>query len=280
MADDLDKYPADSDRRRFVKGVVGGASLLTAGGTAAASVDVLTAPGGAGGGSVSYFGMENVDGPAPRAMPQIPVELDGEGYLRGIWPTNFDEEKEVAYKEYQLPSGTFRYESSWFQYCGVQESPAIDPKADKDNYFYYTGGNKYEWQSEEVSKGDKVHIDHFSDYETWNNGIGRSGVGKPAAVTWRSQDLDPANTLPVQIIRSPLIEEKAKEDPWVKQTTTKGFVANLNKCTHFCCVPGFKHSSDSVKFGGPNEIYCQCHQSIYDPFSIVQRSFTALPRPE
>lgn len=280
MADDLDKYPADSDRRRFVKGVVGGATLLGVGTTAAASVDTLTAPGGAGGGITSYFGMENIDGPAPRAMPQIPVEIDAEGFLKGVWPSNMDEDSDIAFEEYQTESGTIRYASSWFQYCGIQTSPAIEPEAEKDNYFRYTGGNKYAWQAENTEAGDKVHVDDFADYESWGNGIGTPGVGKPASANWRSVDLEPANTLPVQVIRSRLIEERAQNNEWLAQTTKRGFIANLNKCTHFCCVPGFKHTQDAVKFEGPNKIYCQCHQSIYDPFNIVRRSFTALPRPE
>ena len=36
----------------------------------------------------------------------------------------------------------------------------------------------------------------------------------------------------------------------------------------------------SANFGAENDVYCQCHQSIYDPFSIVKKSFVALPRPE
>jgi len=275
MGDELDKYPADSDRRRFVKGVVGGASLLTGGATGAAAIDTLTAPGGAGGGNTVYFGMENTDGPAPRAMPQIPLEIDGEGFLRGVWPENIPEGANVA--ETEIAGKT--YSSSWFQYCGIQTSPAIQPDSDRDNYFRYTGGEKYQWQAENTNKGDKVHVDDFADYENWGNGIGTAGVGKPAACTWRSQDLEPANTLPVQVLRSPMVEERAQDNGWLAATTDRGFIANLNKCTHFCCVPGFKHTDQAASLD-PDKIYCQCHQSVYDPFSIVERSFTALPRPE
>jgi len=35
-----------------------------------------------------------------------------------------------------------------------------------------------------------------------------------------------------------------------------------------------------VKFDAEDMIYCPCHQSVYDPFSLVKKSFVALPRPE
>jgi Rieske Fe-S protein len=86
--------------------------------------------------------------------------------------------------------------------------------------------------------------------------------------------------MPVQIIRSERVERMAEQgDDWLSASTEAGFMANLNKCTHFCCVPGFKALPDSRKFGAADEIYCQCHQSVYDPFSITKVSFVALPRP-
>jgi Rieske Fe-S protein len=270
-----DKYPDDSNRRRFVKGVVGGASLVAAGATAAASVDSVTNPSGAGGGTVSYFGIENTDGPAPRGMPQIPIEIDSEGFLKGVWP-DVSEDGNVA--EMEIAGET--YSSQWFQYCGVQTYSGIAPDADQDNYFRYTSGSKYTWQNEEVSGGDKVHVDDFSDYDTWTNQYGTRGTGKPAATQWRSQDVEPSEVIPVAVIRSPLVEQKAAEEGgWLEATTENGFIAHLNKCTHFCCVPGFKTSNYQGAMSASDMVYCQCHQSIYDPFSLVKRSFTALPRP-
>ena len=130
-------------------------------------------------------------------------------------------------------------------------------------------------------RGDQVHVDDFSDYETWGNEVGRDGLGKPAMATWRSQDVPASGTMPVQIIRSTRIEELVdRGDQWLQASTEQGFVANLNKCTHFCCVPAFKANPGSAKFGAADDIYCQCHQSVYDPFSLVRESFVALPRPE
>ncbi len=281
MAAEDDKYPPESGRRQFVKGVVGSAALAGIGTASAATINSATEPSGAGGGIIQYFGVENTDGPAPRSMPQVPIQIDDEGYLQGLWPeasTEMVQGQEVTLAETQL--GGITYTSEWFQYCGVQTYPGVEPDADQDNYFRYTESPPYEWQQEEVEGGDQVHVDDFADYESWGNEIGDSGVGKPAMATWRSQDVPASGTLPVQIIRSPRVEQMARNDEWLSASTQQGFIANLNKCTHFCCVPAFKAYADSAQFGGADRIYCQCHQSVYDPFSIVQESFVALPRPD
>ncbi|WP_435174474.1 ubiquinol-cytochrome c reductase iron-sulfur subunit [Halorussus sp. AFM4] len=282
MAEVDDKYPEESGRRRFVKGVVGSAALSGIGTAAAASINTATAPTGAGGGITQYYGPENIDGPAPRAMPQIPVEIDDEGFLKGIWPepkTVTQAGREVTIAEMDL--GGVTYSSEWFQYCGVQTYPGVDPEADQDNYFRYAGSSPYEWQEEEVEPGEKVNVADFEDYEEFGNDIGTDGIGKPALATWRSQDVPPSGTMPVQIIRSTLFEEMTEQgDDWLSASIADGFYANLNKCTHFCCVPSFKGLASSAQFGAADEIYCQCHQSVYDPYNIVQVSFVALPRPE
>lgn len=89
----------------------------------------------------------------------------------------------------------------------------------------------------------------------------------------------------MQVLRSTVIEEMVATGSsdfadWLRATTAKGCIAWLNKCTHFCCVPGFKAYRDSTKFQAENEVYCPCHQSVYDPFDIVKQIYTALPRPE
>lgn len=286
MANDDDKYPGSSGRRRFVKGVVGSAALASVGTATGAMINTTTNPSGAGGGLTEYFGVENTDGPAPRAMPQIPVRIDEEGYLQGLWPEVQEVEEggqtfTVARTEMPAPDGgTIVYSNEWFQYCGVQTYPGVAPEADQDEYFRYANNPPYTWQQEAVSPGDRVHVDDFQDYSSWENDIGRGGLGKPAFATWRSVGVPPASTMPVQLIRSTLVEDAAADDPWIEASTRQGFIANLDKCTHFCCVPGFKSFRDSAKFDAEDLIYCQCHQSVYDPYSIVRRSFVALPRPE
>jgi Rieske Fe-S protein len=277
-----DKYPDESERRRFVKGVVGGASLATVGATGAATIDSTTAPTGAGGGAMRYFGVELVAGPAPRGMPLIPVEIDSEGFLKGRWPEVKEVEEEgrtVTVAREELGGAT--YSSEWFQYCGVQTYPGLVPDADQDNYFRYTQSAKYEWQSDRG--GDRMHIDDFADFEEWGNGIGKSGLGKPAAGTWRSQDVPPSGTIPVEIIRvAPEMFETMKRQSassqFVEAATDQFVMAHLNKCTHFCCVPGFKQN-EYQENDANNRIYCQCHQSVYDPFNIVEQLFVSLPRP-
>ncbi|MFH5798497.1 ubiquinol-cytochrome c reductase iron-sulfur subunit [Haladaptatus sp. CMAA 1911] len=277
MAGD-DKYPESTGRRRFVKGVVGSATLSGVGVGAGAALKTATSPSGEGGGTTQYMAVENIAGPAPRGMPQIPIKIDSEGYLKGQFPeakkvTQNGKETVVA----EMKIGGMTYSPEWFQYCGVQTYKGVDPESDQDNYFRYKEGASYEWQAD-VEAGGKVHVDDFDDYETWGNGIGKSGLGKPGTVTWRSQDVDSSQTLTVQVLRSPLIEKK--DNQWVNASTDKGFVAWLNKCTHFCCVPKFKGIAGSAKFNAQDDVYCPCHQSVYDPFSLVKKSFVALPRPE
>ncbi|WP_435195538.1 ubiquinol-cytochrome c reductase iron-sulfur subunit [Natronomonas sp. EA1] len=277
-----DKYPTESGRRRFVKGVVGSATLASVGTGAAATIGTATSSTGAGGGITQYVGIENTDGPAPRGMPIIPLEIDSEGFLKGIWPdveevTEGGRTIQVA----KMELGGETYSSQWFQYCGVQTYPGIRPGADQDNFFRVASGagNTYAWM-QDLEAGEKLHLDMFSNYEEWGNGIGKAGIGKPAMASWRSVDVEPQSTIPVQVVRSTRIEQLAQEDEFINAATAEGCIAWLDKCTHFCCVPGFKAYQDSAKFGAANEVYCQCHQSVYDPFSPVRKSFVALPRPE
>ena len=87
--------------------------------------------------------------------------------------------------------------------------------------------------------------------------------------------------MPIQVLRSTRIENYEGENAeFIQAATQDGFMAWLDKCTHFCCVPSFKGLAGSANFGGEDAVYCQCHQSVYDPFSPVQTNFVALPRPD
>jgi Rieske Fe-S protein len=274
-----DKYPEESGRRRFVKGVVGGSALAGVGALGTVTVNSATASPGAGGGATQAWAIENTAGPAPRGMPQIPLEVDDEGYVRGIWPdveTTLQGGVEVEVAEMDLGGTT--YSSEWFQYCGVEGYQGIQPGYESDNYFRSGSSPAYDWQSSSKEQGDRFHVDDFDDYTEWGNGIGDAGVGKPATGTWRSQDAD--DVIPIQLLRSERIEQAAQDDEWLQASTDQGFIAWLNKCTHFCCVPGYKQTEDAARFGNANGVYCQCHQSVYDPFSVVQTLFTARPRPD
>ncbi|WP_415381286.1 ubiquinol-cytochrome c reductase iron-sulfur subunit [Halosimplex sp. TS25] len=271
---DEDKYPAPSSRRRFVKGIVGSAAMGSLGVAGSGLTTVPTNRTGVGGGSVRAKVIRNTDGPADRGMSQIPITVE-DGALKGLWPTAIDGgavEEGVA----KATLGGVEYSNKWFQYCGIQTHPKVGPDSEADNFFRVDDGGAYEWQSE-LEAGAKLTVDDFADYEEWGNGVGDDGLGKPAAATWRSVETD--SSLPVQVIRSPEIERLAEDDEWLAASTDRGFIAWLNKCTHLCCVPsGFKQSA--TVDGAENAVYCQCHQSIYDPFDVVSKVFTAFPRPE
>ncbi|HKJ57622.1 MAG TPA: ubiquinol-cytochrome c reductase iron-sulfur subunit [Halobacteriales archaeon] len=279
-----DKYPESSGRRRFVKGVVGSASLAGVGASTSAMINTTTNPSGGGGGITQFFGIERTDGPAPRGMPMIPVRIDDEGFLQGHFPewetvTEQGLELQVAREEI----GGIEYGAQWFQYCGVQTYPGLQPDADQDNYFRYADNPPYQWQSDEVSAGDQVNVSDFEDFESWGNDIGQAGIGKPAMVTWRSQDVGGSGTMPVQVLRIPPDDfEQVTSDSqeWLDAASEQNFIAWLDKCTHFCCVPTFKGTEQSAQFDAENDVYCPCHQSVYDPYSIVGGSYVALPRPE
>ncbi|WP_277555141.1 Rieske 2Fe-2S domain-containing protein [Halobaculum limi] len=295
MSADDDKYPGESGRRRFVKGVVGGAALAGVGATGSAAINSVTTSPGRGGGATEAMAIENTAGPAPRGMPQIPVEIASDGTIGGMWPeveTRQEQGRTVNIAEMDL--GGMTYSSEWFQYCGVETYEGIQPQYESDNVFYVGGSPGYAWQ-DELSSGDALNISMFDDYETWGNGIGVTGLGKPATANWRSQDTE--DTIPVAVLRSPVIEQLAangeaeapdQDEPytvsdqvqtWLQASTDQGVMAWLNKCTHFCCVPAYK-TEGGVKFNAANEVYCPCHQSVYEPFSIVSTLFTARPRPD
>lgn len=280
MSANEDKYPVESDRRRFVKGVVGAAAIAGLGSTGAVAVNTATTPSGSGGGITPFMGIEQIGGPAPRGMPLIPVEIDDEGVISGRWPEVVEEQVEgqTVYLA-QEDIGGITYSSQWFQYCGKQTSPALLPRAEQDNRFLSSGQSQYEWQSD-LEDGAPLTLSDFDDYEEWGNGIGDEGVGKPAAATWRSDGLESGETLGVVVMRSPLIEEAAQDDEFLEAATQDGVFAYLNVCTHFCCVPGYKVSESAERVSDGNTIYCQCHASIYDPFTILEQSFLSFPQPD
>ncbi|WP_368410839.1 ubiquinol-cytochrome c reductase iron-sulfur subunit [Halomarina pelagica] len=268
-----------------MKGVVGAGVLAGAGTGAAAALGTATAPIGSGGGITKFVGIENTDGPAPRGMPVIPVEIADDGTIQGLWPeVKTKEEAGQTFEVAETELGGVTYSSEWFQYCGVQTYSGIQPSADQDNAFLSSADSPYEWQAE-IPEGEPLNVSMFDDYKNFDTGVGRPGLGKPAMATWRSKDVEASETIPVQVVRSDDVIEMRQQDGPIAEfiraaTTETGFMAWLDKCTHFCCVPAFKAYPDSAKFNAENKVYCQCHQSVYAPYSWVQKSFVALPRPE
>ena len=288
MAND-DKYPVESDRRRFVKGVVGGAALSGVMATGAVTVTSATTPAGGGGGIMNYFGANRTLGPAPRSLPQIPMEITDDGELAGIWP---DPETETLddgteFVESAEEIGGVEYTTEWFQYCGLQTFEGIVPDEDEDILFRYDAG-VYDWM-DEVDQDEVMHVDHFEDYDEFDTRIGDPGQGKPATGTWRSQDVPAEQTIPILVIKSDHLEPDEIDDErtaeWIEAACPKDddggrYIAFVSKCTHFCCVPGYRSLDGAPDFGADNKIYCNCHNSVYDPFDIVEEQFVSLPRPE
>ncbi len=273
-----DKYPAESGRRRFVKGVVGGAALAGVGAAGSATINSLTTAGGVGGGQTVAMTIAHVTGPAPRGLPQIPVRVNDDGFIEGIWPeVQTVEEAGIEFEVAREELGGRTYAGEWFQYCGVESQENIEPGFESDNIFRASPGT-YDWQDETYDAGDRIRAADFDDYDTWGNGIGNDGVGKPATATWRSEDAD--SDLNAVVIRSPRIEEAAQEDEWIDASTDQGFMAYLNVCTHFCCIPGYKELEESARYDVADGAYCVCHQSGYDPFTLEEALFVARPRPD
>lgn len=264
-----EKYPESTGRRRFVTGVVGGAGLTAAGGAGGGVVDALTPPSGEGGGPVAYYGVENVAGPAPRPMPQVPLTVEDDA-LRGVWPDPDGDGSTVEL-------GGVTYGSRWFQYCGLQAAEAVEPAADRDPTLRHVPESDYGWQRDLDAAGEPLRVAQFDDYREWGNGVGAAGLGKPATAYWRGDD--PEAAIPVQVVRSERVAQLAAESEWLAASTAEGFLAYVKKCTHFCCVPGFKQYPSSRGEGAEDLTYCPCHQSAFDPFSVVRATYAALPRP-
>ncbi|MHB9285605.1 ubiquinol-cytochrome c reductase iron-sulfur subunit [Halobacteriales archaeon Cl-PHB] len=284
MPVDEDKYPTETGRRRFVKGVVGSAGLASVAAGGAASLNAATNPSGIGGGTLEYIAIALEDGPAPRGMPVIPIEIRNGNEIHGLWPETQEVQQgartvTVARQEV----GGIQYDSAWFQYCGVQNYPSVQPGFEAETAV--AAGSGYDWM-QDVESGATLTLDMFDDYEEWGNGIGNAGLGKPASGTWRENDQ--GRPLPVQVLRTPelpkMINGEGKYSSlsgevrnFLEAATAENVMMWLNKCTHFCCTPqGFKTSTYQ---GASDRSYCQCHQSIYNPFNPLKTQFVSLPRP-
>lgn len=270
-----DKYPIENDRRRFVKGVVGGGSLAGVSAGAMTAIESAVSTPGEGGGQVVYYGVENVAGPADRPLPQVPMTVE-DGEVHGVWPGGGDGGNDGDGTP-EMELGGITYTPEWYQYCGVEAAAGLRPGADRDTAFRHVDARAtpYDWQAEREA-GTPVRVEDFADYEAYDD-VGESGLGKPAMAEWRTRD-DDATTVTVQVVRSPRIEELAAESEWLAASTDRGFLAFLTKCTHFCCVPGFKRPT-TAGTDGADRVHCPCHQSEFDLFSIVKATGTVRPRP-
>lgn len=253
-------------RRRVLKAAVGG-TLVGAGVTGGAVVLTRQSPPRGTNERRTYVGIDNVAGPTPRGLPQIPIDIDADGFVKGVWPTDTDDEGTPA-----MTIGNVTYSSRWFHYCDHTGFPGLRPGAEQDNFFRVARGTPYDWE-EELSVGDRLRVEDFDDFEDWTNGVGRSGLGKPAMAHWRSVDVPSAESITVQVLRSTRIQGLLDADhplrEWIQATTQEGFIAWLSRCPYRCCTPSFKGIAASAEYGGENLAYCPCHGSMYDPFTVT-----------
>lgn len=259
---------ADTERRRFLKGVVGGAAAVSLATAGAVSVETMTSTRSRGGGLIGYRGISNVTGPAPRALPQVPLTVDEEGYLRGRWPDTGSD---------GVPSATLggvTYSADWFRYCGFEEHDGFRPERTQTAYLRAATDAPYEWQAEQFEAGERLHVDDFADYRDWGNGIGTAGLGKPAMAQWRSEDTD--RSFPVQVLRSSRIGEMHdRGGEWIRASTSRDFLAWAATCTYKCTTTAFKGYEASEVFDAGDLVYCPKHQSLFDPFEVVSAQYIA-----
>jgi Rieske Fe-S protein len=263
MADSPDSSP----RRRFLAGLVGGTALSAAGAAGAATV-YLSTEDATWGGKIGYRGPRSVTGPADRALPQVPVRVDDDGYLHGRFPAAAGDGVPTT------TLGGVDYSAEWFRYCGGTTHPGLRADADQDTYLRAAPGSPYEWQAEALAPGERLHVSAFEDYRTWSNGVGTDGVGKPAMATWRSRGTD--ETIHVQVLRSARVPGGVDgDDDWLAASTDVGFVAWMADCVNRCAVTAFKGYESSETFDAGDVVYCPRHQSLFDPFEVVADSFAA-----
>ncbi len=276
-----------TSRRRFLTGVVGGGVAVGVGVVATTTLGSMTETPN-GGGPVTYRGISNRDGPATRALPQVPIRVDAEGYLHGVWPEQPGQDGIVPTKEF----GDVRYSANWFRYCDFADYPGFRPDSDADTYLRSAPDPPYDWQARTYHPGEPLNISDFNDYETWDNDIGKAGLGKPALTVWRWAGSDvPAGTINedgywqgsgptpfhVQVLRSPKVHQlRDQGGAWTRASTSAtGFTAWSASCTLNCAMTGFKATRDSEKFEAGDVVYCPHCQSTFSPFEIVTVQFVA-----
>lgn len=256
---------ADGERRRFLKGMVGGGATVSLTTTAVVGVETITAKRGGGGGLTEYRGIRNVTGPAPRALPQVPVTVDENGYLRGHWP---DASSDVP----STTLGGETYSADWFRYCGFENHDGFRPESTQTGYLRAVAEPPYRWQADDFDGGERLRASDFEDYEDWENGIGTDGLGKPAMAQWRSEGSD--ESFPVQVLRSTRVRElREGGDEWLRASTSQDFIAWAAACTNNCATTAFKGYEESEVFDAGDLVYCPEHQSLFDPFDVVSARY-------
>ncbi len=264
------------DRRSFIKACAG---VGAAGAAAAAGIgmlrpltdmDVEIIP-------ISYPGVHVMRGsPAPYGLPIIPLEITDEGALRGV-------------------PDAFENQLQWYRYCGHERTPGALPTWDGDDLI------RYHVQEERLRKGlDTWFADIIGDQVRWQDfpedtpdPLFADFPGAGAPFQWRSTDQPAESTLTGMILRAPaeIVDFTAAIVPtqeeeirdWMPQhpeDPDSVFLACASMCTHFCCVARFHEDRLAVQSGYGDRIFCTCHLSRYDPFTIDVYNRTIFRYPE
>lgn len=254
------------DRRTFVKGCV----TASIAGTALAAGYSMANPLSLGGGAtktVHYFGTKKVGGPAPRGIPTLPLTFASDGSISGS------------------PTLAGQNILDWYHYCGHSQAPGLQTTYTGDEKLYYfvskdkiaTGYDP--WYRDHIPAeggfGDPVNVKDFASYANASTKDDVHG----AAVAWRSKGQSGKNIVTGVLLRIPdsmkaLVAYEGADPTLVGQAgLADGFLAFVTFCTHFCCVPGW-HEADLAKAQGAwDDIFCTCHGSQYDPFTLKSYSY-------
>jgi Rieske Fe-S protein len=257
------------DRRSFIKACAGVGAAGAAGAAGfgmlrpIADVEVEIVP-------ISYPGVKVMRGsPAPYGLPLIPLEITSSGELKGRPDAAPDQLK-------------------WYKYCSHERAPGTSQDFETDNLArYFVTEEKLAkgldaWYEDLI--GDVVTVDDFPDEDPNPTFSKYDGVGAP--FEWRSEGIEPALKITGIVVRMPKTDENgdprisfdgattpppAEVQEWFPEDPNDPdymYMACCSFCTHFCCVPGFHESQLAESSGYGQTIFCSCHLSRYDPFTI------------
>lgn len=185
--------------------------------------------------------------PAGRGIPLLPVEVDDGGVVEGS------------------PRLLGRSVLDWYRYCGHRETPGLQPGYEPatEALVYAEGERSDPWYGEKV--GEPARVEHFDEPPT----------GAP--VTWRSQGKEGKDVVTAVLLRldPDAVHAEGVERALVAQAgLSEGFLAFVTFCTHYCCVPGWKHAPEQAKVRDAwDDIFCTCCFSRFDPRTITAQEY-------
>jgi hypothetical protein len=254
MQDDpLDLPPRRSfSRRAFVKGCLLASAATVAGAGAQALVGPLSPPAGDAR-RVDYLGATVLSGPAPQGIPLLPLRVGEDGVVRGD----------------AAPAGFEGGVLDWYRYCGHARDRALRPGWEGEEALVFTSTPEKAADMARLRAAGTEDAGWFLDR-----------LGQPLrAADFRQRDLGASATwrgsVPVVVLRvNPAalrIEGSARsavEGLLAPAPDGDALMAYVGYCKHLCCVPGWHEGMVALERGFPDTIYCACHHSVYDPWTI------------